>query len=75
MLYKRHDVEEVFNHPKYQNRKLEESELANLYERIASKVTRESQRININPFDLDDREKLTDDDICELDVGTEIKDP
>ena len=65
----------MFNHPKYQNRKLEESELANLYERIASKVTRESQRININPFDLDDREKLTDDDICELDVGTEIKDP
>ena len=46
--------------------------MAIIYERIGNKVTRQSQKININPIDLDDREKLTDDDICELDVGTEI---
>ena len=74
ILYKRHEVDKIFGHAKYRGRVLEEAELQGLHERVASKVTRQSQKININPLDLDDREKLTDDDICELNVGTEIDD-
>ena len=74
VLYARHDVESIFNHPRYAGRKLSEEEEDCLCDKIYKSVSRNSSKISMNPFDLDIREMLTDDSICELDVGPEIED-
>ena len=43
-----------------------EDEREHLTERCQKLVTRQSEKISLDPFNIDVTEKLTEDDICEL---------
>ena len=60
-------------HAKYADRKLTEDETEIVMTKIYKTMTKNSSRVVMDPFNLDVREMLTEDAICELKVGTEIE--
>jgi len=52
---------------------LTEDELDFLMHKVYKTITKQSMKVHLDPFDIDCREMLTEDDICALEEGIEIE--
>ena len=72
-LYERHNVNTIYDHPRYKNKKLDEQDQENLRERVYRTVTRESAKINFDPYSTSMRQDLLRTEACSLNSERETK--
>ena len=72
-LYARHNVDAMYDHPRYRGKKLDEGDAEMLRERVYKTVTRESAKINFDPHSTSTRQELLKTEACALKSDRETK--